>query len=78
MNKTLIVGSMAGMGLLLGINSSQVMAQMPHEKMYSSGTELKNKFQKVEQPLWIKSAITVGGLGLIGLELWWFLLSKPR
>jgi plastocyanin domain-containing protein len=25
-----------------------------------------------------KVAVTVGGLGLIGLELWWFLLSKPK
>lgn len=26
----------------------------------------------------MKGALTAGGLGLIGLERWWFLLSKPK
>lgn len=77
-NQKFIIGSLAGMGFFLGSNSTQVVAQMTHEEISPSGTELKNQFQKVEQPLWLKSAVTVGGLGLIGLELWWFLLSKPR
>ncbi|PSF32936.1 hypothetical protein C7H19_21065 [Aphanothece hegewaldii CCALA 016] len=77
-NQKFIIGSMAGMGFFLGINSTQVVAQMTHEEMLPSNTEQKNQFQKVEQPLWLKGAVTVGGLGLIGLELWWFLGSKPR
>lgn len=36
------------------------------------------QFQRIEQPLWAKIAVTAGGVGLVGLELWWFLLSKPR
>lgn len=77
-NKRSIIGSLASLGFLLGITSSQVVAQMTHEEMQPSGTELKEQFQKVEQPLWLKGVVTAGGLGLIGLELWWFLGSKPR
>jgi plastocyanin domain-containing protein len=36
------------------------------------------EFQRVEQPLVNKIAVTIGGLSLIGLELWWFLGSKPQ
>lgn len=32
-------------------------------------------FQTIEQPLRLKAAVTVGALGLVGLELWWFLGS---
>jgi len=35
------------------------------------------EFQRIDQPISTKIAVTLGGLGLIGLELWWFLLSKP-
>ncbi len=30
-------------------------------------------FQAIEQPLLLKLGVTVVGLGLIALELWWFL-----
>jgi plastocyanin domain-containing protein len=36
------------------------------------------QFRRIDQPLANKVAVTLGGLGLIGLELWWFLLSKPK
>ncbi|MDB9375942.1 hypothetical protein [Nodularia sphaerocarpa] len=32
--------------------------------------------EAIEQPLALKVGVTIGGLGLIGLELWWFLFSK--
>ncbi|HEY9816474.1 MAG TPA: cupredoxin domain-containing protein [Candidatus Obscuribacterales bacterium] len=32
----------------------------------------------IEQPLWSSAAVTGSGLSLIELELWWFLLSKPK
>jgi len=35
----------------------------------------ESSFQKLKQPLAVKIAVTAGGLGLIGLELWWFLYS---
>jgi plastocyanin domain-containing protein len=40
-------------------------------------SELNSQLQRIQQPLWLKGAVTVGGLGLIGLELWWF-LNKPK
>ena len=35
-------------------------------------------FQKIEQPLAAKIAVAVGSLGLISLELWWFLWSSRK
>jgi plastocyanin domain-containing protein len=35
-------------------------------------------FQKVDQPLPVKAGVVVGGITLIGLELWWFLFSKKK
>lgn len=78
LNKRAIVGSIASLGLVLGMASGRAVAQMPHEGMQPSDTEQTSQFQRIQQPLWLKSAVTIGGLGLIGLELWWFLLSKPR
>jgi plastocyanin domain-containing protein len=36
------------------------------------------QFQHIEQSLGRKIAVTAGGFGLIGIELWWFLLHKPK
>jgi len=77
-NKRAIAPAIASLGLALGIASSPAVAQMPHEGMQRSESERISQFRRIEQPLWLKGAITVGGLGLIGLELWWFLLSKPK
>ncbi|MBE9010267.1 hypothetical protein IQ250_08620 [Pseudanabaenaceae cyanobacterium LEGE 13415] len=38
----------------------------------------EGQFHRIEQPIRNKAIVTLGGLGLIGLELWWFLLSKPK
>lgn len=35
-------------------------------------------FEVIEQPLSVKVLMTVGGLTLIGLELWWFLGSQSK
>ncbi|WP_225894589.1 cupredoxin domain-containing protein [Leptolyngbya sp. O-77] len=64
--------------MLIGTVSSQAIAQEMHTEMQPSTTEKAEQFQRIEQPLWAKVAVTAGGLGLIGLELWWFLLSKPK
>jgi plastocyanin domain-containing protein len=77
-NKSAIASSIATLGLALGIASSPAVAQMPHEEMQHSRSERTSQFQRIEQPLWLKGTVTVSGLGLIGLELWWFLLSKPK
>lgn len=78
LDKSAIVGSIASLGLVLGMASGRAVAQMPHEGMQRSETEQNGEFRRIDQPLWLKSAVTLGGLGLIGLELWWFLLSKPK
>ncbi|MDM9383908.1 cupredoxin domain-containing protein [Chlorogloeopsis sp. ULAP01] len=78
MNKIAIIGSVASLGLVFGIASDKVVAQMSHEHTQPSQTKPTSQFRRIEQPLWTKAAVTAGGLGLIGLELWWFLLSKPK
>ncbi|MCT7983020.1 hypothetical protein NG796_06915 [Laspinema sp. A4] len=53
--------------------TAQAMSEMPgHQTNSSPG------LQKIEQPLPIKSGVIVGGITLIGLELWWFLFSKKK
>lgn len=73
-SKAFIIGSIASL-VLLGTGVEGVSAQM-HDETHP--TEQSGEFQRIEQPLWAKGVVTVGGLGLIGLELWWFLLSKPK
>lgn len=41
-------------------------------------TESSPKFSRIEQPLPLKILVTLGGLGLIGTELWWFLFSQTQ
>ena len=79
-NKTAIASSVASLGMVLGIASGNAVSQMPHqmERMQPSQREQTGEFQPIEQPLRNKIIVTVGGLGLIGLELWWFLFSKPK
>ncbi|AFY45836.1 hypothetical protein [Nostoc sp. PCC 7107] len=83
----------AGFGLLLGvvfaIVADQAIARSPSflqteaigqtsHHPHSSTTFPTNQFQRLNQPLENKVAVTLGGLSLIGLQLWWFLLSKPK
>jgi plastocyanin domain-containing protein len=76
LGRKIIIGSIVSLGLLLGV-VTRTVAQMPHET-HNSVTSKQSEFQRIEQPLWVKGAVTVSGLGLIGLEIWWFLLSKPK
>jgi len=39
-------------------------------------TNSNRNFQKIQQPLAVKLLVSAGGIGLIGLEFWWFLLSE--
>ena len=71
--KRKIWGSLTGLGLLLGIASGVTAAQMP-----SPAATQTNQFRSIEQPLGLKIAVTAGGFTLIGLELWWFLVSKTK
>jgi len=58
----------------IGISQSKI--QNPKSKI-ASVTRSPEEFSPIEQPLSLKVGITLGGLSLIGLELWWFLGSKP-
>lgn len=71
--KATFLGTLAGLGFLLGAISGALAAEMPGEPSTPN-----TQFRRIEQPLKNKAAVTLGGLGLIGLELWWFLLSKPK
>ena len=55
--------------LLFGTNYSPASAQTP---------EQTTQFRRIEQPVSLKIGVTLGGLALIGAELWWFILSKTK
>src|SRR6478672_953346 len=63
--------SLLSIGLLLGTGASAIASQ----EQPASHTK---QFQRIEKPLSWKIGVTLGGLGLIGLELWWFLWSKTK
>ncbi len=49
-----------------------------HSSMESHTSPSTPAFDRIEQPLGLKLGVTAAGLGLMGLELWWFLFSKPK
>ena len=78
-NKSKIYGSLAGLGFFLALIPNVALAQKKMEvEMPASAGEQTSQFQKIEQPLSLKLAVAVGGLGLIGGELWWFMFSKTK
>ena len=77
LSKQKIFGSLVGLGFLLGVSSGVAVAQMPVE-MPTHSSEHTTQFRRIEQPLGLKAGVTLGGLALIGLELWWFLFSKSK
>ncbi len=76
LNKSKIISSLAGLGFLLALTPNITLAQKV--EMPASAGEQTSQFQKLEQPLSLKFAVAVGGLGLIGAELWWFMFSKNK
>lgn len=78
-NKTKIYGSLAGLGFFLALTPNSTLAQKDLEvEMPASAGEQTSQFQKIEQPTGLKLAVAVGGLGLIGAEVWWFMFSKTK
>lgn len=59
--------TVTALGLSLGTVSATTPTHSPGEN---------NRFHPIEQPLGVKVGVTMGGVALIALELWWFLLSK--
>lgn len=77
--KKIMISSIASLGLALGVGWGGAVAQTNHDMdMPSSETSETTQFRRIEQPLGLKIGVTATGLALIGLELWWFLLSKPK
>lgn len=72
------LGTLIGLGFILGVISGALATEMPVEHDMTSPSTESTQFRRIEQPLSNKVAVTLGGLGLVGLELWWFLLSKPK
>jgi plastocyanin domain-containing protein len=78
-----IISRLAGLGIVLGLTASTALfsatdnasAQMP---MAMPESEPHQSFRRLEQPLGLKIGVAAGGAALIGLELWWFLLSKKQ
>ena len=70
------------MGVILGLSVSIGMhgaiAQMTDRDGQGSMPPSSVQFRRIEQPLWLKGAITAGGIGLMGLELWWFLVHPTK
>ena len=61
-------------GIILAISIAYPVTANPTTSQNKSSTQ----FRQIEQPLPIKLAVTAAGLGLIGLELWWFMLSQAK
>lgn len=75
LSKNKIVGSLAGLGFFLALTPNIGLAEM---EMPASAKKQISQFQKIEQPLGLKLAVALGGLGLIGAELWWFMFSHAN
>ncbi|MBD2693658.1 hypothetical protein [Anabaena catenula] len=69
LNQKTIWGSLIGLLLL----TSSAVAEMPANHSMKT-----SEFHRIEQPFSLKVAVTVGGLALIGIELWWFIYSKSK
>jgi plastocyanin domain-containing protein len=70
LSKKIFWGTLASL-VLLTSTSAIVLAEMP-------ASPSKQTIQSLEQPLVLKVGVTIGGLALIGLELWWFIFSKSQ
>ncbi|MGB7415673.1 MAG: cupredoxin domain-containing protein [Thermosynechococcaceae cyanobacterium] len=62
-----------GLGLLVGVLTGVAIAQ-PTEPRPEQG----NPLRRIEQPLLLKVGVTLGGIALIGAELWWFQFRKTK
>lgn len=63
--------------LLSGLLSTSFLL-VPHMAKAQISEADTGKFHQIEQPLGLKLGVAGAGLGLIGLELWWFLFSKTK
>ena len=62
-----LVGTMLSIAQIGGESPMQMPPSSPNRS-----------FQKIEQPLPVKVGVLLGGLALVGAELWWFLGRKQQ
>ena len=69
-----LLNSFISLGLLLGVVTQPASAV----KTPILTPEPGRQFHRIEQSSLLKIGVTLGGLALIGLELWWFQFSQPK
>jgi plastocyanin domain-containing protein len=71
--RTVGIATLLGFLLSMAMNAAaQMTADSPNHAAFPES------FRRIEQPLGLKIGVTAGGLALIGLEVWWFLISKSK
>jgi plastocyanin domain-containing protein len=78
LRKATFWSTLAGLGFLLGAISGVIAAETNMNNMSEQAAPQTSHFQRIDQPIANRIAVTAGGLALIGLDLWWFLFSKPN
>ncbi|MEM9944507.1 MAG: hypothetical protein AAF810_00370 [Cyanobacteria bacterium P01_D01_bin.36] len=64
--------------LLLGLLTiGAFMGSASSTQAQLTGTNA-SEFRTIEQSPALNMGVTTAGLGLLGLELWWFMFSKPK
>lgn len=63
--------------LLSGLLSASLLL-VPHTAKAQISQADTSEFRQIEQPIGLKVGVAAAGLGLMGLELWWFLFSKTK
>ncbi|MGB0560453.1 MAG: hypothetical protein ACPGVO_01440 [Spirulinaceae cyanobacterium] len=64
-----------GLAAAIGLTGLAIATAQTSEALAINANK---SFQPIEQSLPLKIGITIAGLGLIGLELWWFLFSSSQ
>ena len=81
LKKAIFFGTLVGIGFLFGVISGAIASAKMHDD-HNMQTETSKTtqlpFKSINQPLSNKILVTIGGVGLISAELWWFLLSQPK
>jgi plastocyanin domain-containing protein len=81
-NETTAIGKIASLALLSSLISSAALSDAVNATVFSERslamTQPASQFQQIEQPFATKAIVTIAGIGLMGLELWWFLGNKPQ
>ncbi len=79
LKKTTFWATLIGIGFLFGAISGAIASEkMPDAHNMPTKANKSTQFKAINQPLPNKILVTVGGIGLIGAELWWFFWHKTK